>query len=113
MWFFKKNKMTTEFNAYEESQKRMKLFEEKYKISSFDLYNHNYDSITFEGSDKYLWETYIRDYVRCGGFLMPTTISEDVLPNPTFNEDIHVKKPNSELKKEVANTTTSFFMQKM
>lgn len=58
-----------EFNSYTESQKRMKQFEEKYHISSLDVYNKNYGSVSFEDSDKYLWETYIKDFIRCGGKL--------------------------------------------
>lgn len=60
---------TVEYNGYTESQKRMKQYEEKYHISSRDVYNKNYDSVSFEGSDKYLWETYIRNFIRCGGKL--------------------------------------------
>lgn len=60
---------TVEYNGLTESQKRMKQYEEKYHISSRDVYNKNYDSVSFEGSDKYLWETYIRDFIRCGGKL--------------------------------------------
>lgn len=59
--------LAKEYNAYTESKKRMKGFEEKYNISSFDFMNNNYETIIFEDSDKYLWETYIRDFIRCGG----------------------------------------------
>lgn len=58
-----------EFNGYTESQKRMKQFEEKYYISSLDVYNKNYGSVSFEGSDRYFWEAYIKNFIRCGGEL--------------------------------------------
>ena len=59
--------LAKEYNAYTESKKRMQEFEVKYNLSSYDFINNNYETINFENSDKYLWETYIRDFIRCGG----------------------------------------------
>lgn len=60
---------TVEYNALTETQKRMKQYEEKYHISSRDIYDKNYGSVSFDGSDKYLWKSYIRNFIKCGGEL--------------------------------------------
>lgn len=68
-WKRKKNRLTTEYNAMEESQKRMKEFETKYNISSAEIYNESCDLTILEGNDRYYWETYIRSFLRCSGVL--------------------------------------------
>lgn len=58
-----------EYDTYKETQNRMKKFEEKYGISSYDFYYKNCDVCDFEGNDGCLWKTYIECYFDCGGIL--------------------------------------------
>lgn len=108
MWFWKKkkNRLTTEYNAMEESQKRMRIFEEKYNIRSIDVYNKTCDMSIFEGADKYLWETYIRSFIRCGGSLEitvePTDNYDDNFECSILKDEMHNIKKNNEIKKETA-----------
>lgn len=70
MWFFRKKKrLTIEYNALEHSIEKMRMFEEKYHINSLEVYEKTCDFDIFEGNDRYYWETYIRNYIRCGGVL--------------------------------------------
>lgn len=120
MWFWKKkkNRLTTEYDAMEESKKRMKAFEEKYNICSADVYNKTCDMNVFEGTDRYLWETYIRNFIRCGGILEVVTVSTDKYEDNfecfTLKEEMKNIKKNSDIKKETAKMPFLFlFLQNM
>lgn len=120
MWFWKKkkNRLTTEYDAMEESKKRMRAFEEKYGICSVDVYNKTCDMNIFEGTDKYLWETYIRNFIRCGGSFeitpLPAENYEYNFECSTLKEEMKDAKKNNDIKKETAKMPFLFvFMQNM
>lgn len=71
MSLWKRKRITVEYNGLEEAYKRMKMYEEFYKISSKDFYENQslYKNKIFD-NDQYLWSTYIRTYIKCGGILL-------------------------------------------
>lgn len=108
MWFWKKKKsrMIVEYDAMEEAKKQMKAFEEKYHILSVDLYNKTCDMNVFEDDDKYFWESYIRNFIKCGGsFEKDVKFADDFDDNfecSILKEELDIKK-NIDIKKETAN----------
>lgn len=120
MWFWKnkKSRLTTKYDAMEESQKRMKIFEEKYHIHSVDVYNKACDMTVFEGTDKYLWETYIRNFIHCGGSFDDAAITvdefEDCFECSALKNEMKKEKINNDIKKETTRTSFLFlFVQNM
>lgn len=117
LWRRKKNNLTTEYNALTESKKRIDAFERKYNISSVELYNKTCNMDMFEGSDKYLWETYIRSYLRCGGHLEKVTVSEsnyeDNLECSTLKNEMMPAKLNNDIKKEATKMSLLFLLCKI
>lgn len=61
-------KIIKEVDGMEESVKYMKLFEEKYGITSKAFANHDYD-VQIEKEDICFWEFYIECFCECGGCL--------------------------------------------
>jgi len=56
-------------HALEHAVKKMQMFEEKYHITSAEVHAQTCNSDIFEGNDRYYWEMYIRNFIRCGGIL--------------------------------------------
>ena len=115
MWFWKKKKykLTKEYDTYEETQNRMKKFEEKYGISSYDFYYKNCDVCDFEGNDSYLWKAYIECYLDCDGVLTPPP--KEVSDNYDDNFKCSILEDNEKnIKKEKEAAESRFFyLQKM
>lgn len=71
MSLWKRKRIVMEYNALEESYKRIKMYEDFYKISSKDFYKNQklYKNKVFD-NDRYLWISYIKTYIKCGGILL-------------------------------------------